>query len=298
MRSRRILLAPFLVIALLFAFTPQPVSADITGNHYFFAATWESYERTIDNELIYQESITGTFEITVYNLTPSDEYEYNYNGFNYAYGYPYDDDFNESVDFLDNRVHFYLEVYDSDDNNVSNGYSLYHYPYFTYHNPGNMFFVNPTWETHNADWNDAVENATGYSSVTSLTSGAGDGTFSFNIIMNIETIDFVHGNMTGTTALDFAASYDDDGVLSTWELVRTTSILNENHTINNIDLESYSRVSGRGGGVIFDSSMTTQLHSIILTLEGISEQLKIEKELLNSFDNMSNRVTQIYDKVV
>tara|TARA_R110000744_G_scaffold84632_2_gene165553 strand:- start:204 stop:518 length:315 start_codon:yes stop_codon:yes gene_type:complete len=48
----------------------------------------------------------------------------------------------------------------------------------------------------------------------------------------------------------------------------------------------------------FLASMTTQLHSIILTLEGISEQLKIEKELLNSFDNMSSRVTQIYDKVV
>jgi|TARA_R110001606_G_scaffold117941_2_gene248015 hypothetical protein len=48
----------------------------------------------------------------------------------------------------------------------------------------------------------------------------------------------------------------------------------------------------------FLASMTTQLHSIILTLEGISEQLKIEKELLNSVDNMSNRVTQIYDKVV
>ena len=258
MRSRRTLLAPFLVIALFLAFTPQPVSADITGNHYFFAATWENYERTIDNELIYQHSIDGTFEITIYNLTSSDDYEYNYNGFNYAYGYPYDADFNDSVDFLDNRVHFYLEPYDIDGNNVSNGYYLYMYPAFHSHSPGHMLFINPTWETHNADWNDGVENATGYSSVTSITSGAGDGTFSFNIVMNVETIDFVHGNMTGTTTLDFDASYDDDGVLSDWELTRTTSIQNENHTINNVDLERYTRVSGRGGGVIFDSSLTTQ----------------------------------------
>ncbi|MHA1882387.1 MAG: hypothetical protein ACTSUO_05010 [Candidatus Thorarchaeota archaeon] len=259
MRSRRILLAPFLVIVLLFAVSPQPVSADITGNHYFFAATWENYERTVDNELIYQHSVDGTFEITVYNLTSSDEYEYNYNGFNYAYGYPHDDDVNDSVDFLDNRVHFYLQIYDTNDNNMSNYYYLNMYPYFTSHHPGNMFFVNPTWETHNADWTDGVENATGYSSVTSITGVAGDGTFTLHLAMNVETIDFVHGNMTGTTTLDFDASYDDDGVLSTWELTRTTSIYNENHTINSVDLEKYSRISARGGGIIFDSSLTTQL---------------------------------------
>ena len=47
----------------------------------------------------------------------------------------------------------------------------------------------------------------------------------------------------------------------------------------------------------FLASMTTQLHSIIMTLEGISKQLEIQKEILDSVDSIDNRVQQIYDKV-
>ena len=47
----------------------------------------------------------------------------------------------------------------------------------------------------------------------------------------------------------------------------------------------------------FLASMTTQLHSIIMTLEGISKQLEIQREILDNADNMSNQIQQIYDKV-
>jgi hypothetical protein len=48
----------------------------------------------------------------------------------------------------------------------------------------------------------------------------------------------------------------------------------------------------------FLASMTTQLHSIIMTLEGISQQLKLQKDILDSVDSIDNRVQHIYDKVV
>lgn len=260
MRSRRILIAPFLVIALILAFTPQPVSADITGNHYFFAATWYDVKYTVDNELVVQHSDSGTCEITIHNLTSRDEYEYNYNGFNYySYGSPYDVDINDSVDFLENRVHFQLMLYDFDEDSITDFVTIDVYPGFHHYSPGYMFFVNPTWETHNVDWNNAVENATGYSSVSSITDSAANGAFSFNIVVDVETSYFFHGNMTGTTTLDYDASYDDDGVLSTWELTRTTAVQNENHTINSVNLEKYTRVSARGDEVAFDSNLTTQL---------------------------------------
>jgi len=47
----------------------------------------------------------------------------------------------------------------------------------------------------------------------------------------------------------------------------------------------------------FLASMTTQLHSIIMTLEGISKQLEIQREILDNVDNMPNQIQQIYDKV-
>jgi len=47
----------------------------------------------------------------------------------------------------------------------------------------------------------------------------------------------------------------------------------------------------------FLASMTTQLHSIIMTLEGLSKQLEIQKEILDNVDNMPNQIQQIYDKV-
>ena len=107
--------------------------------------------------------------------------------------------------------------------------------------------------------NEAVENATGYSSVSSITDSAANGDFSFNIVIDVEYIDFTHGNMTGTTTLDYSSSYDDDGVLNTWELSRTSSVSNENHSITNVYTQSFSRVTGRGDSVIFDTSLTTTL---------------------------------------
>ena len=117
MHARRKFLIPIMVVALLLAFSPQSVRADVAGNTYNFTAAWEDTTLIVDDVLVYQNSFTGTFQIEVYNLTSGDDYEYNFAGFNYYehYSAPYIDDQNDSVDFLENRVYFDLETTDDDD---------------------------------------------------------------------------------------------------------------------------------------------------------------------------------------
>ena len=47
----------------------------------------------------------------------------------------------------------------------------------------------------------------------------------------------------------------------------------------------------------FFASITIQLDSLIATVESISKQLEIQKEILEKADNMPKQVQQIYDKV-
>jgi len=48
----------------------------------------------------------------------------------------------------------------------------------------------------------------------------------------------------------------------------------------------------------FLASIITQLHSIIVTIESISKQLEIQKEILEKTDSMPRQVQQIFDKVI
>jgi len=47
----------------------------------------------------------------------------------------------------------------------------------------------------------------------------------------------------------------------------------------------------------FFASITIQLNSLIATVESISKQLEIQKEILEKADDMPKQVQQIYDKV-
>ena len=47
----------------------------------------------------------------------------------------------------------------------------------------------------------------------------------------------------------------------------------------------------------FLASITTQLQSLIVTVESISKQLEIQREILDNADNMPNQIQQIYDNV-
>ncbi|MHA1577301.1 MAG: hypothetical protein ACTSU3_08055 [Candidatus Thorarchaeota archaeon] len=261
MHARRKFLIPILVVALLLAFTPQSVKADVAGSIYNFSATWEDTTLTVDNVLVYQNSFTGTFQIEVYNLTSSDNYEYNFAGFNYYehYGPPFIDDQNDSVDFLDSRVYFDLETADEDDDNLADDIDIDMYPHYYHHTPGNMFFVNPTWSTHDSNWNAAISDLDDNPTINeTITESANEGVFSFRIVVNAETENEFYGNMTGTNTIVFGATYDADGVLSTWDLTQTIAMQNENHTTIQVTSERYSRGAGVGP-VIVDPALTTQI---------------------------------------
>jgi len=260
MHARRKFLIPIMVVALLLAFSPQSVRADVAGSTYNFTATWDDTTLTVDDVLVYKNSISGTFAIEVYNLTSSDNYEYNFAGLNYdGSGPPYVDDQNDSVDFLDNRVYFDLDTDDDDDDNIADDIDLDMFPHFYHHYPGSMFFVNPTWSTHDANWNTAITDLDGNPTITEpITESADEGVFSFRIIVNVEIENSDYGLMNGTDTIVFSASYDADGVLSTWDLTQTIAMENENHTTTQVTSERYSR-GGAVGPVVVDPALTTQI---------------------------------------
>lgn len=260
MHARRKFIIPIMVVALLLAFSPQSVRADVAGSTYNFTATWDDTTLTVDNVLVYQNSFTGTFQIEVYNLTSSDNYDYNFAGFNLDYsGPPYVDDQNDSVNIIHNRVYFDLETTDDDDDNLADDIDLEMHPDYSYHSPGDLFFVNPTWSLHDSDWNAAVSDLDDNPTITEpITESADEGVFSFRIIVNIETENSDYGLMNGTDTIVFSASYDADGVLSTWDLTQTIAMENENHTTTQVTSERYSR-GGAVGPVIVDPALTTQI---------------------------------------
>jgi len=254
-------LIPILVVALLLAFSPQSVRADVAGSVYNYVATWEDTTLTVDDVIVYENSFSGTFAIEVYNLTSSDNYEYNFAGFNYYehYGPPFIDDQNDSVDFLDNRVYFDLDATDDDDDNLADDIDLDMYPHFSHHTPGNLFIVNPTWSTHDSNWNAAISDLENEPTITEpITESAEEGVFTFRIIVNVETENSFYGEMEGTNTIDFWASYDPDGVLYTWDLTQTIAMQNENHTTTQVTSERYSR-GGAVGPIIVDPALTTQI---------------------------------------
>jgi len=248
MISRRTLIVTVAVGLLLLGAAPRSVTADITGNTYTFSAVWFNQIYQVDNEIVLDETVQGSFLVDVYNITSSDWYEYTFTGMNYhPYGFsPYYDEHYGSVAFQDNKVHFDLETTDVDGDDLAEDYDLDMYPYFSEHHPGSMFFVNPVWSTHTTDWTTAVGEAETQLGVTSVTDNANEGSFSFNIVVGIEYNHSVYNYMNGTTTISFSAAYDTDGVLSSWSLQYLTSSSNENHTTTHTQNQSFSRGSGIG----------------------------------------------------
>ncbi|MDF1537294.1 MAG: hypothetical protein P1Q69_00090 [Candidatus Thorarchaeota archaeon] len=248
MPTKRKIIVPVLVFAILLAIVPFPVNAAVVGNTYTFSATWNDYEYSVDNQVIRQSTESGTFSILVYNVTPSRYYEYTFDGMNYhPHVGPFVDQQNDSVHFEDYTVAFDLDTTDDDEDDVAEAYNIDVYPAYSEHTPGHMFFVNPTWTTHASDWNEGVTDANANPTVSNpITSSRSDdvGSFSFSIVVNVEQDNEHYGNLTGTCTIAFSASYDDDGVLSTWELTQTIAMQNEDHVTNEITAERYTRGAG------------------------------------------------------
>ena len=243
---------------LLLGATPRSVSADITGNTYSFHAVWLEQTYQVDNAIVMDEIVQGDFLVNIYNITPSDSYEYTFTGMNYhPYGFsPYYDEYNGSVAFQDNKVYFDLDTTDVDANNLTEDYDLDMFPYFSEHHPGSMFFVNPVWSTHTTDWTTAVDDAEGQDGVTAVTESAGEGSFSFQIMIDIEFNHTDYNYMSGTETITFSTVYDTDGVLSTWSLQLVTSSSNENHTVVQTQNQRFSRGAG---AVALDPTVSTTL---------------------------------------
>ena len=265
MKPRRIFIAVAALGLLLFVAFPHPASADITGNTYNFSAVWSYQKYQVDSSVVTEQTQKGDFQIAVTNITPGDAYEYTYSGMNYHPNgaSPYYDQDNDTVAFQNNKVYFDLTTHDLDDNGLAESYNLVMFPSFAEHHPGNMFFVNPVWSTHTTDWNDAVNSANGQPAVTALTESASGGSFTFDITIGIEYDHSVYNHMNGTAEFKFSASYDSDGVLSTWSLQQIISTQNENHTVLNTIAQSYSR--GAGAGIPEDTSLSTTLMIVGLT---------------------------------
>ena len=244
---------------LLFGATPRSVSADITGNTYNFSAVWLEQSYQVDNAIVLNEIVKGDFRVNVYNITSSDSYEYTFTGLNYHYyGFsPYYDEQNGSVAFQDNKVHFDFDTTDVDADNLTELYDLDMYPYFSEYHPGSMFFVNPVWSTHNADWTTAIDDAENETGVTAVTEFAGEGSFSFQITIGIEYNHTDYNYMNGTLTISFNTDYDTDGVLSNWVLRRVASSSNENHTVVHIQSQRFAR--GAGVAAVGDPILTTTL---------------------------------------
>ena len=259
MISRRTLIVMVAVGLLLLGATPHSVSADITGNTYSFHAVWLEQTYQVDNAIVMDEIVQGDFLVNIYNITPSDSYEYTFTGMNYhPYGFsPYYDEYNGSVAFQDNKVYFDLDTTDVDANNLTEDYDLDMFPYFSEHYPGSMFFVNPVWSTHTTDWTTAVDDAEDQDGVTAVTESAGDGSFSFQIMIDIEFNHTDYNYMSGTETITFSTVYDTDGVLSTWSRQLVTSLSNENHTVVQTQNKRFTR--GSGPGAPLDSTITTTL---------------------------------------
>lgn len=248
--------------AVLLLFLPTAVVAaeDITGNTYFFSATWSKQSYVADDGPVHKSSLTGDFQITVLNITADDAYEYRYLGANYYYrAYdPYFENRTERIYFQDNKVSFDLSTTDEDGDNKSESFDFEPRPHFEHNHPGHMFFVNPVWSTHNSEWDTSFQEAEEDPTVSEVSGTIGDGSFSLQIVIGTESSHELYGNMTGTASITFDASYDDNGVLLEWQVSHTIASENENHTLATTFTQQFERSSETGVPVL-SSDVTTLL---------------------------------------
>ncbi|MGY5852973.1 MAG: hypothetical protein RTU92_05350 [Candidatus Thorarchaeota archaeon] len=258
MRRKRIWL-PLLALSLLLLFSQsQTVQASVEGKTYYFAtSSSDTYEE--NGVSLYKIQHDAWFKVDALNVT-RDLLYYDFEGYHYSEGAEVEYQ-SESVYFQDNLVHFVLGTYDPDNDSQSYPPSLTIYPTDAHHQPGRYVFVNPTWDSHETDWQQSIDDVEEQSSVSQSTfSAPGDGTFSFSIAVDIEDIKFIDDtaeNATGVRRFDFSATYDADGVLNTLLLTTTTMLNNENFTSRFISTWSVSRTSGPslGGGIALDTTL-------------------------------------------
>ena len=229
------------------------VNAAVVGNTYSFTITAINQYTRDSNGPVSNSDFTAYFQIHVFNVTPSDRYEYTFKGYHQSEHFPAD--VNDSVDFQNNKVYFVIMNTDANSNNRSEIASIRIYPYWP-NDPGRDIFVNPTWTTHETDWNSAISDAEDNPSVASISNSAIDGSFSFSIVVNMEGGAFVgpdYQSLNGTQTFNYASSYDEDGILLSWSYSYTLQMQNENYTstsyYSNTIVRGTSPIGGAGSDV-------------------------------------------------
>ena len=254
-------LLPIILGLLLLLSSTQITPAAVEGKSYYFTTSWtDSYE---ENEiLLYTNTLDAWFRIDALNIS-TDILYYDYEGYHISEGSEVEFS-SEAIYFQDQHVEFDLGTFDPD----NDSYSLYAYisvdPTDVGYAPGRFVFVNPTWSTHESDWQASIDLVEDNPTVESSTFNApGDGTFSFSIAVNVESIWYIDDNpenATGITRFDFSATYDDDGVLNTYSLSTTRTLSNENFTSRLTSSRTVLRTSGPGASG--DITLSTTLIAV------------------------------------
>lgn len=230
----------------LLSITPVMVKAQIAGNTYHYSAIF--YRTTVqeNDNPEYVSEIEGQFSIHVFNISQEggdDVINYNYQGFNWYYDSASYVDYNGSADFQDQKVYWELFDIDIDGNNQSEQSWIAVYPISPIPYPGRSFFVNPIWSTHETNWNDAIEATENINSSTLVSQSASDGSFEFEIEVAMED---PFSEMNGTNTFTFSAVYDQDGILSSYELKIRYYMFRPNRTTDYTTITSYTRSGGVG----------------------------------------------------
>ncbi|UCE09152.1 MAG: hypothetical protein JSW61_09225 [Candidatus Thorarchaeota archaeon] len=257
MRPSRTWLFAVTMTALFVSMSVVSADAAVVDSIYSFTVTFTTQSTRDATGPRAESSSVGQFQIQVYNVTPSDRYEYNYYGYSMFLSFPVDR--NDTVDFQDNKVSFDLFISNSDDDDRAESASIRFYPYAP-GNPGRDIFVNPTWSTHETDWNDAVSDAEDESTVASLVESVSNGQFSLDLVVDIESTVSVGTSSqaaNGTITFDYDSFYDEDGVLSSHTLTTRTHLQNENYTSDYTT--TLSIVRGGAGGLPPDPALGTTL---------------------------------------
>ncbi len=270
MKFRRTLFVGTLATLLIFVAIAGPVQADVIGSTYSFSAVWLEQSYQVDGVVAQQTLFQGTFQIQVHNITSSDGYEYTFKGMNsnHPYDVPYYDEQNDTAHFDDNIVHFDLDCTDIDENGVAESASVDLAPGYHYHNPGEIVFVDPVWDTHIIDWDSSVAEAESEAGFQTITESSDEGSFSFQIVVDVEDEHDDYGNMTGTATFTFSATYDADGVLNTWDFTQASTLANVNHTASNTWSQRFSRGTGAGSGFVGTSDLMADIAIAGIALAG------------------------------
>jgi len=252
-KSERMLLLALTMGILLLAMSPRVTHAAIIGNTYYFTGTWTESSFQVDDSPVFTSTSSGQFKIEILNVTAGDLTAYNYQGFAFGSS-PIND--NYTVPFQINKVYFDLHTFNPDNDSLAESTSITIYPTMSSSNPGRHLFVNPSWDTHDPDWNTAVQEVENDETVNSFVQSHSDDVFSFTIIVNVNCKievggDFQKANGTYT----FAASYDSDGIALNWVFSQAMHPSNENSTQSYTVGTSFDRTSGVGPRTVIDPFM-------------------------------------------